>query len=319
MLKIGLISNPKSRRNRRGLDEIHRLVAGAPEMVHVPTDVLPDLEDVLLELARQEVGVIVVNGGDGTVQRLITALLERRPFEVMPPLAILRRGMANTTARNVGLLGKPAEALARLLAATRNGTITRHLEPHPVLRIANVDGGPPQRGMFLGAGAVYDGIELCCREVYARGLKGNLGIGFTLGGLLLSSALGMRRPGILRGHDISVALDRGPEVQATRLLVMATTLDHQILQTRPFWNHADAPIRYTSITYPPPHLMRSAPKVLYGWRRETLSPSGYDSHGAECLTIRLDAPFTLDGETFHPAKDQPLAITAAERVSFVRL
>jgi hypothetical protein len=100
---------------------------------------------------------------------------------------------------------------------------------------------------------------------------------------------------------------------------MATTLDHQILRTRPFWNHDDQPIRYTSIAYPPPHLMRSAPKVLYGWRRETLCPDGYESHGAERLTIRLDAPFTLDGETFHPAKDQPLVISAAERVSFVRL
>jgi hypothetical protein len=59
--------------------------------------------------------------------------------------------------------------------------------------------------------------------------------------------------------------------------------------------------------------------VLYGWRRRSLSPEGYDSRGAGRIAVRLDAPFTVDGETFEPSPDRPVLITAPERVRFVRL
>ena len=62
------------------------------------------------------------------------------------------------------------------------------------------------------------------------------------------------------------------EDRADRGLVLATTLDRLMLWSRPFWNYDGQPIRYTGIAYPPEHLVRSAPKVLYGWRRPNLPP-----------------------------------------------
>jgi hypothetical protein len=59
--------------------------------------------------------------------------------------------------------------------------------------------------------------------------------------------------------------------------------------------------------------------VLYGWRREALSPEVYDSQGAGRIAVRLDAPFTVDGEMFEPLPDRPVLITASDRVRFVRL
>ena len=40
------------------------------------------------------------------MQTVLTRLLEKHPFETLPYLAILPRGMANTTAADVGLRGK---------------------------------------------------------------------------------------------------------------------------------------------------------------------------------------------------------------------
>ena len=172
MPKIGLISNPQSQRNRRGLDEIGAAVAGMPDVIHIATDGREVLDEVLSELARQEVGVLLISGGDGTVQTVLTRLFEGRSFERMPYLAILPRGMANTTAADVGLRGKAAAALARLIAASRDGTLAEHVVERRILRIENLQGGMPQRGMMFGAGAITDAIEFCCREIYARGLKG---------------------------------------------------------------------------------------------------------------------------------------------------
>jgi diacylglycerol kinase (ATP) len=75
MPKIGLISNPRSQRNRRGLDGIHRAVADAPEVIHIATDGCPDVDGALREFARQDVGLLLINGGDGTVQTVLTRLL----------------------------------------------------------------------------------------------------------------------------------------------------------------------------------------------------------------------------------------------------
>jgi diacylglycerol kinase (ATP) len=319
MPKIGLISNPRSQRNRRGLDEIGAVVAGTPDVIHVAPDTRQELDEVLAEFARREVGVILINGGDGTVQTVLTRLLEARSFERMPYLAILPRGMANTTAADLGLGGKTGAGLARLMAASRDGTLVDHLVERPILRVESIKDRAPQRGMMFGAGAIPDAIDLCCRQLYARGLKGDLGMGLTLAGVLLGDVLGRRGNGVLRGHDIGVALDGGSESRTDRLLVLATTLHRLILGSKPFWNYGGQPIRYTSVTYPPEHLLRSTLKVLYGWRREALRPDVYYSQGVWRIAVRLDAPFTVDGETFHPLPDQPVVITAADHARFVRL
>jgi hypothetical protein len=319
MPKIGLISNPQSQRNRRGLDEIETVVASAPDVIHVATDGCEVLDDVLKEFARQGVGVVLISGGDGTVQSVLTRLFEAPLFERTPYVAILPRGMANTTAADLGLRGRAAAALARLIGACRAGTIAEHAVERPILRVENIQGAPPQRGMMFGAGAIPDAIELCCREVYARGLKGKFGMSVTLAGLLLGGLLGRRSNGVLRSHAIGVALDGGRERRTDRLLVLATTLDRLMLGSRPFWNFDRQPIRYTSIAYPPEHLLRSAPKVLYGWRRQALRPDVYDSQGASRLAVRVEGPFTVDGEMFHPLPEQPVVITAADSARFVRL
>ena len=319
MPKIGLISNPRSQRNRRGLDDIGTAVAGATDVIHIPTDGLGVLDEVLSEFARQDVRVVLINGGDGTVQSVLTRLFEAPPFERLPYLAVLPRGMANTTAADVGLRGKAATALARLFAASRDGALAHHVIERPVLRIESLQAEAPQRGMMFGAGAIPDAIELCCRQVYARGLKGNVGIGLTLAAVLLGSLMGRRGNGVLRGHDMAVALDGGSESRTDRLLVLATTLHRLILGSKPFWNYDGQPIRYTSIAYPPEQLLRSAPKVLYGWRRQALRSEVYQSQGAGRIAIRLDAPFTVDGETFHPLPDRPVVITAPDHARFIRL
>ena len=70
---------------------------------------------------------------------------------------------------------------------------------------------------------------------------------------------------------------------------------------------------------PPARLIRSAPKVLYGWRRATLPGDTYVSGGAERLALGLGSAFTLDGELLEPEPRGPLLVTAPDRVAFVRL
>jgi hypothetical protein len=78
--------------------------------------------------------------------------------------------MANATAADVGLRGKGAAALRRLLGAARAGNLAPHLRRRHVLRVENIQGRPPQRGMFLGAAGIWDAIHLCTATVHTKGL-----------------------------------------------------------------------------------------------------------------------------------------------------
>ncbi|HET6466940.1 MAG TPA: diacylglycerol kinase family protein [Geminicoccaceae bacterium] len=318
-MRIGLVSNARSERNKRGLADIERLVRTAPEVVHLHFDGSRSVIELMRELARHEVGLVVINGGDGTVQGILTALFEDRPFAEPPPLAILPRGMANMTARDVGLTGRGAAALERLLGAVRGGVpagraVTRH-----VLRIENLADAPPQRGMFFGAGGIYDAITICKSRVHALGFKGEASHAVTLAALLAIAAVrGLDSVG-LHGHDIAVALDDAPSIGARRLLVLATTLERLVLRSQPFWNTEHGPVRFTSIGYPPERLTRHARKLLYGGPVRDLPEPGYLSRGATRVALDLDGPFTIDGQFFAPVPGRPLVLTAAETARFVRL
>ena len=317
-VKVGLLSNPRSERNRRGLEDVHAAGAGRPDVLHERLGDGREIAEVLRGFARREVGLLVVNGGDGTVQRVLTALLEERPFESMPALAILPRGMANMTAGDVGLRGRTPAALRRLLDLAGTGDLERHLVERRVLRVENAQGVPPQRGMCFGAAGLCDVIGWVCDRIHPLGLKGEWAHGSALAVLLLRLLLGRLPEGVFQGQELSIALDAEPTVRSRHFLVLATTLDRLVLGSRPFWNEADGPISYTSIAHPPPRLVWHAKRLLYGPHRNRL-PDGYFSRGVSRVELVLESPFMIDGEMFEPGADRPLVLSAADRIRLVRL
>lgn len=313
---LGVIHNARSTRNLDRLGELRAAFEGGPEAVQLDFENGASLAELLDELARREVGLLVVNGGDGTVQGVLTELLERRPFAEPPPVAILPRGMANMTANDCGLRRRDAAAVRRLQELVRERALAPHLVTRRVLRIDNIADAPPQRGMFFGAAGIYDAIQLCKGEVHTRGLKGELANLVTLVHLLANWAIGRKPEGMLEGAEVGIRLD-GQERRGRQLLVLATTLDRLVVRSRPYWNEELGPVRFTSIAHPPERLVRSARRVLYGGHRDRL-PEGYFSRGAHRVELDMGLPFTIDGQFFRARADAPLLITAPEDLRFVR-
>ena len=66
MRRIGIISNPGSHRNLRGMTGLREMIEGDADLIHAETDEMADLPEILADFARREVGLILINGGDGT-------------------------------------------------------------------------------------------------------------------------------------------------------------------------------------------------------------------------------------------------------------
>lgn len=135
---IAVLSNPRSGVNRRNPALVQKLafmLGGDGELCQPPD--LDHLEETVRELREREVEIICVNGGDGTLHKVLSALVrvysDGAPGEDLrslrlPRVAILRSGTLNTMSRNIGLKTKAEEMLGRVVAAHHGGAPLRTVE-----------------------------------------------------------------------------------------------------------------------------------------------------------------------------------------------
>jgi Diacylglycerol kinase catalytic domain len=316
MLRIGAISNARSKRNRRRLLDMREAFAGHAEVRHVELEGVAGLEESLAEFAADGVGLLLLSGGDGTVQAALTALFRRRVFETVPILAVLPRGTTNMIAADAGVA--PAR-LSRLLSLAREEALAPLLVERRVLRLENARDTGPLYGMFFGGAGIYRAIVACRAQVQPWRLVADAAAAVTLIGLLGRwFVAGGRDDEVVHGDRIGLTVDGVGIAARDYLLVLATTLDRLLLGSRPFWSDGGGDFRFTSIAYPPRRLLRHARAVLYGGSDRRL-PEGYDSTGASSVELAMDCPFTLDGELYEPAPGKPVVLTAPETVRMVRL
>lgn len=319
-LKIGLINNPLSRSNReRGLVRIESLAGmnGVPQAeVEMKGD---DIRAALERFAEDGVNVLAINGGDGTVQEILTLLYGECLFEAPPALAVLRGGRSNVIASDCGLWGPPAEAFARLLKSAESGTLGRHVVERQVMRVDGVKGSGPQYGMLFaaaGATAIVD---------YSRSRVDRLGLpGWVSDALMVAAFVTrpLRHPGQrygLKGYHVAGETD-GLALPFPRVsLMLAVTLDSAVLRTRPYWNTQSGPIRLTMMSDPVRGALRSLPRLLYGGETRNLPADRYFSRGVHEATIAFDGRFILDGEFFEAGTSTPLRLTSRDTARFISL
>jgi len=124
-LSVAVIASPRSgsnRRNPRRIQSLARLAEGAGATFLAP-DGLDALSEAVASL--REVDILAINGGDGTVHRVLTAAVHAFG-EDLPEVAILPAGTMNIAARSTGWLGRPEVALRRVLEHAEVGGLARH-------------------------------------------------------------------------------------------------------------------------------------------------------------------------------------------------
>ncbi len=86
------------------------------------TPSLDHLAEVARECRRQAIDVVGVCGGDGTLSRTLSAMVEAYEPGALPPIVPLRAGNMNTVARAVGCPAwRPERMLAEIVAGCRRG------------------------------------------------------------------------------------------------------------------------------------------------------------------------------------------------------
>ncbi|MEQ8355218.1 MAG: diacylglycerol kinase family protein [Kiloniellaceae bacterium] len=322
-MKIGVITNPGSQKNKTGFAELARLLDGLADVDHRILDKITEIPDILRDFARQEVGVVAIAGGDGTVQAVLTELYGQRPFETPPMIVVVPRGMTNMIAADVGLRRGGLSGLERLIVAARRGGLDEACTTRRILRLENALNRPPQYGMFFGGAGIPRAIDTCRNNVHPYKFKADLAAAATLAGILGGWLLGRGKGGkesggIFYGDRITLTIDEQSIGTMECLIILATTLDKLILGSRPFWG-GDGQMRFTAIAHPPERLLRYARRILYGSEDRQLPAANYRSWAPGKVALTMECPFTLDGEIFEPTPGRQIVLTAADEARFVKL
>ena len=121
---IPVLVNPTARANRRNprLAARFQAILGSDGRVFAPAT-LDDLQKVAADLRAALPPVIAIHGGDGTLHKTLSALINAWGGAPLPPVAILCGGTMNVVASSLGLRERPEVMLAQLVAAQRAGRI----------------------------------------------------------------------------------------------------------------------------------------------------------------------------------------------------
>jgi diacylglycerol kinase (ATP) len=318
-LRLGVLNNPLSGANRKGLRDVRKFLMAYPQVLHRDVQTPGDVASALADFARREINLVAINGGDGTIQAALTVMYHKSPFERIPLLALLRAGTTSMTARDVGLKGSRAAGLRRLLKWVCDGEGEAVLLQRPVLRVRTAPDVDPVFGMFLGTASIYQGIQFCNNRLNRPGFRGEWAPGLTIALFLI--AVAFRGDTYVAPVPITVALDENPPEVRDCFLLMVSALDRLFLGLRPYWGKESEPLHYTAVNSRPQHLVRALPALIRGrTNRYGTAKNGYISCNVQRVRLTMNGGFTLDGQLFEAkAHLGPIVVQNGGTASFLRL
>ena len=284
---IGVIRNPRSHGNRGAVAE------EGPAGVRYAEPLTPAaLSRDLRDFAADGVDLIVIDGGDGTVREVLSAL-PAAYGEAAPTLAVLASGKTNILALDLGARkGWTLEAVLRR---------AREAEPaykfRSPLEISWADGvRPPVRGFVFGLGAFVRATQMA-QSVHRMGAYHSLAVGMTVAGAAMGALFGGRRDVWRQGVMANARLDEEAFRPGARFVLMATTLKRLPFGLKPFGPPTDE-MKVLDVDAPPRKLALAIPAVLGGRKAAWLERNGYRRRSAERLSVASEEPVIVDGEIF---------------------
>jgi diacylglycerol kinase (ATP) len=318
-LRAGVVSNPYSGGNKKGLSVVKKILNRHPHVLHREAKTLTDTLSVLEEFERNEINLVVINGGDGTIQTVFTAMFFWKPFKSMPLIALLRGGTDSINARDSGLKGGQDRALTRLLSWVIKRDVPWRIVQRTIMKVNVPSLQHPLYGMIFGAGVIYEASEFCHRNFHAKGLYGELAPGLTVARYVLGI---IRKEGkCRRAVPMTIHTDQGLSLKDDFLMVLITTVERLFFGLWPFWGVEKAPLHVTLIHAQPEHLVHVLPSLAFGKASRYRRPEhGYFSYNAGEVSLQFSGGFALDGELHPPASSgQNITITNGGQASFLIL
>lgn len=306
---IGVISNPLSGKNRRDPQLMRRLgyILGERGELALPEG-LDRLEAEVRVFRERGIEVLCINGGDGTIHQVMTALYTvYRDEEPFPRIALLKGGTMNTIARNVGVRIGAEDMLGRVASRYHAGAPLATTQR--CLMIIN-----DQRAGFIYGNA---GIAHFLEEYYAGGDSSPWKALKVLARSVTSTILGTEYAArMFRMIDMDITVDGEPLAHTAYSTVGVSTVADLGFGFRPFYKIVDHPshLHLIGVGEPVWALVASLHRIRMAL---PMHRAHVEDHVAREVVLRAAEPvaYTIDGDMY--PGEQNLTFRAGPTVTFI--
>ncbi|WP_114227073.1 MULTISPECIES: diacylglycerol/lipid kinase family protein [Sphingomonas] len=319
-VRIALLSNPKSTGNLSKLPRIRAFCAEHPDIFHYEVEQASQIGEAMKTIARVRPALLVINGGDGTVQAALTELHNGGHFgSDVPPVAVLPNGKTNLIALDLGAHGDPVVALGKLLEIARHDLAGHVVDRELIALRCGAGEQSPVIGMFLGGAGLADTMLYCRNRIYPLGLPNGVSHGLAAAAVILRGLFGLKAKFLPpEPTPLQVLVSRDGKISGRFALLAVTTLEKLLLGTG-IRTEGAGRLKLLAIEQRPVSMLRG----IFAMLSSTLVKgklSGVHVEQADEIQISGDrSSVILDGETFEARTDRPIHLTRAQPLAFVRL
>jgi diacylglycerol kinase family enzyme len=261
------------------------------------------------------VDLLVIAGGDGTVQAVLSHLFIAHSLENWPILAILPGGTTNMTALDLVNHDAPENAARNLsnylLSRTLPSLVRRH-----VLCIEQ-SGSAKVYGMFFGVGIIARAVIFSQSKIKQMGITGEIYSGLIMFGYIVGLILGGHK-GTWAPAQMTTLKVGEKTCNGAQLFLFASALDRLLFNIRPYWGQEQEPLHVTFFEQNRKKLLRAIFALISGKGATLKEHDGYHSHNSRTLELAIDDDYIVDGESYRAASQNgPLKISAAGPITFL--
>ena len=320
--RIALLSNPKSTGNLNQLPRIREYCDSHPDVFHYEVEQASQIGDAMRIIARVQPRVLVINGGDGTVQAALTELYNGGHFgDSPPPVAVLPSGKTNLIALDLGARGDAVDTLERLIELARSDDLARYTVARELIALRrNGAEDQPVIGMFLGGAGLAETMLYCRNKIYPLGLPNSVAHAITAVAAMAKQVFGLKAsflPPDAQPLNLSLSAPSG-SLSGRFSLLAITTLDKLLLSTN-MGAHREGTLKLFAIEERPQSVLRAILAKI-GGKLGRWNVKGVHFKEADEIMIEGDSSqLILDGETFRAETGRPIRLRTAEPLSFVKL
>src|SRR5687767_10748997 len=309
--RIALLSNPRSTGNIAQLPRIRAFCAEHPDVFHYEVEQADQIGDAMKTIARVNPKLLVINGGDGTVQAALTELYNGGHFNTdsPPPVAVLPSGKTNLIAMDLGVQGDPVAGLERLLRLAQSDLSPHLVERELIALRCGSRGSVPVIGMFLGGAGLADIMLYCRNRIYPLGLPNGISHALTAIAVVLRQVLGLKASFLPPDpRPLKISMTRQNAITGRFALLAVTTLE-KLLLSGEFGGHGRGALKFVAVEQRAGSLLSAFFASLAG-RLGRRQLNGVHIQEADEISIEGDSSqVILDGETFSAEIGRPILLS----------
>ena len=317
--RIALLSNPKSTGNIAQLSRIRAYCADHPDIFHYEVERAEQIGEGLRTIARVRPKILIINGGDGTVQAALTEIHNGGHFGTEPPpVAVLPNGKTNLIALDLGAQGDPIVALERLVLLAQSD-LSPHIVARELIALRCDPLSRPVIGMFLGGAGLADTMLYCRDKIYPLGLPNGVSHVLTAVALIVRMVLGLQTRFLPpTPSPLQVSVRREGPITGRFALLAVTTLEKMLLSSE-LRGTGGGPLKLLAIEERPASLFRAILASIAGKLGRSRLRGVHFEEADEISIEGEGSSLILDGEMFRTKIGQPIVLKPAQPLSFVRL